>query len=188
MRKIFPALIAGVALAMATHAASAAGVSTEMPCSATSAGSVDLRIGHEQAEGFNCGTEYEFVFTIPGSTEDYLDMAFGGTSGDQYSVELKAAPPNGYDSGVSTYYGDTSTQWSPEIGPGTWNLYVTLSEVPLMEDPFSGFDLTNTPLDLPFPTSATPLPPTWTMMLLGLIGLGAVAYGRAKSATMLAAA
>jgi hypothetical protein len=185
MRKFFPALIAGVALAMATHPASA-GISIEMPCSATSDGTVDLSSGQEQSKSFICGSEYEFVFTIAPSTNEYLDMAFGGTSGDEYTAELKANP-GGYDV-TNTYDGGTSTQWNPELGPGTWNLYVTLSDVPVMADPFSGFEFSNTPLDLPFPTSATPLPSTWTVMLLGLIGLAAVAYGRKKTATPLAAA
>jgi hypothetical protein len=36
--------------------------------------------------------------------------------------------------------------------------------------------------------STTPLPPAWTMMLLGLAGLGFIAYRRQKQSSSLAAA
>ena len=36
--------------------------------------------------------------------------------------------------------------------------------------------------------SATPLPPSWTMMLIGLAGFGFVAYRRQKQNTAIAAA
>ncbi len=170
MNKTLGGLVAGVALAVAPGPARAT------PCTG---GGVNLSLGSEQVESFSSNGCYEFIFTIPAGSNEYLDMAFGGPSSDTYSVELKANP-GGYDN-IETFSGGTSTQWSPAIGPGTWNAYVTLSAV--AADPFGGFEISNSPLDLTISTSLTPtpLPSTWTMLIAGFLGLGFFVYCGSRS-------
>jgi len=78
-----------------------------------------------------------------------------------------------------------------DIAPGTydqnffWLPYAFASSAQLLISDASG-DVTTTSV---FPTtSATPLPSTWTMMLIGLAGLGFVGYRQSKKAALPAAA
>jgi hypothetical protein len=183
MCKNILALMAGVAIAMAACPAIAGTIGTT-PCSPGGAsGTVQLADnGSETIDSFNCGSEFEFSFTNSGSGNEYLDMAFGGTTSFQYEVEGKAAPPGSYDE-INYYSGGTSTFVG--YGPGTWDIYVSLIQVPLIVDPFGGFRLTDTGYDLPIPNGfATPLPSTWTMMLFGLVALGIVAYRQRRTAAL----
>jgi hypothetical protein len=184
MYKLYLALVAGVAIAIAASPANA--VSSSQSCSPGGAsGAIQLMDnGSEAVESFSCGSEYEFTFTNSPGTNTYLNMAFGGSPAYEYSVEGKAVG-GGYDE-TNYYYGGTST--SVGYGPGTWDVYVSLIDVPVAEDPFSGFDLTDSVSTIEIP-SGTPLPSTWTMLLIGFVGLGFFSYrGMKNRSTSLAAA
>ncbi len=170
MRKIFPALIAGVAIAMAAGPAGAS-----IACT-----SVSLTEGTEVIESFGPGTCYDFSFTGP----VWLDIAFGAASGDTWSVH-----------GTNTEGYNETTPYTPSTdvnvdygGGGTWTIYVSLIGA---ADPYGGFELTNLSLDLPIPTglTATPLPSTWMMLIAGFAGLGFFGYrGSKKSGIAVATA
>jgi hypothetical protein len=108
---------------------------------------------------------------------------------------ITADTPDGFTEGANELFGPYTSPTSfyiQEGGGGTWEVYVTLTAVPPpAADPYGGFELTayNSPLDLPIPTAATPLPSTWTMLIAGFVGLGFFAYrGTKKNPTALVAA
>jgi len=169
-----PLLAAGVMLIAGPELASASGVLIP-DVALTDQGPV-------QTETFSgVGSEYEFTFTVPAGSTNWLDMAFGGLSSEQFQVHGLALPCC-YDE-INYYSGDSSVSFG--YGPGNWAIYVTYLGVP---DPMGSFQLTDLSLDLPIPLAATPLPSTWTLMLIGLIGLGFAAYWRRKPEANFAAA
>jgi hypothetical protein len=137
--------------------------------------------------------------------ETIVDMSVGTTDTFDFSITsnqyfdisaLPASDSNDFFS-VSTYLNGISQQPFPfDIGSsggnflvtaGAWEVVVTLSQpvVAVSLDPPVGVEVTNQPEDL---AAVTPLPSTWTMMLMGLIGFGFVAYRRQKPGSNLAAA
>ncbi|MGO8973322.1 MAG: hypothetical protein ACLQNV_07315 [Steroidobacteraceae bacterium] len=174
MRKIFPALIAGVAIAMAAGPASA--TSTCPP-------PVTLTIGSEVSDSYAVGSCYDFSFMVPAGDTVALDFAFGAAAGDVFNVNVQYGPsaPNGYNE-TASYTPGTSDSWGANFNtPGPWDVYVTLTTG--AADPYGGVEITtNLDLSLPIPTrlTATPLPSTWTMLIAGFVGLGFFAYRGTK--------
>ena len=130
-------------------------------------------IGTEKVETFNVGTEYDLQFTI-GQTE-YLDMDLSSNS-DYFLL-------TGGFRQIVDYPGA-----SIRLGPGSYNIDVTLEAVLSQADPYGGFELTQTQIpldnllaDLPLP-SPTPLPPTLLMLLGGILLIGYVSYRGSKRA------
>ncbi len=118
------------------------------------------------------GTTYEYSFIVASGQTEYLDY---GLSGGTYGV----TECNGSACSSTSIAG---LDGSIAFGSGSWSVYVTLDSE---SDPFGGFELSDTPLDLPTPT---PLPSTWTMILIGLAGLGFVTYRQSKKAAFPATA
>jgi len=101
----------------------------------------------------------------PGSPNqlDFNGLSFiaGGNAFDLYYQSSSSGTPSGYDCGFAGYC---------LLGPGT--------------NGTSGLDNGGDPLaTISFsasPVAATPLPATWSMLLIGFIGLGFVAYRGTK--------
>jgi hypothetical protein len=148
-----------------------------------SASVVDVTLtvgGSEQTEDFtSISPEYEFSFTA--SSSDYLDAALGGASGDQWSINIQNSSAD-YN---HTYYYYDSPQ-SPNFylfdagGAGiyAYDVYVTLLSG---EDPYGGFEISNTPMTLLDPTP-TPIPATLPLLATGLGALALLAWHRKRKA------
>lgn len=170
MRKILPGLIAGFGMAFIAAGPAHATVTSCPPATL----SQSLTESSEITDSLNVGCTVDLGFTVPAGQTWFLDIAIGNTN-DYFIVQSQ---PNVYAPGEDTY------SYSAGINPVDYSVDVTLASN-VAADPYGGFDLTPT-FDLPlnnadFPGVYTPLPPTWTMLLAGLIGLGFCAYQRGKN-------
>ena len=130
-----------------------------------------ITVGQGTTHNFpSVGSTYAFTFTVPADSMQYLDVSLAGLPG---ANSLTAAFCSSQSCAFSPVTIGTSGGSIP-FGPGTWYVNFSLNGA---TDPLAGFELTNTPVTLPAPT---PLPTTWTMMLIGFAGLGLLGYRQSR--------
>lgn len=174
MRKGLFTLVAAAAVAMVAAPAMAIGVGT---CT-----SGDLTGSCPITEDFvSTSTTYTFTFEGPG----YLDISFF----DDSHAPIATGFTISINGNTFTEPKTTLSSYSFDYVGFESSFSVIVSDVTV--DPFADFQLTgNLPnnFDLLPDPSPTPLPSTWTMMIVGFAGLVFFAYRRKKGTPALAAA
>jgi hypothetical protein len=144
---------------------------------------ITLTDGVEVIETFSSQTpSYQFV--IQNAVTIGFSMAFGGT--DQYQIQFTPGPNSNLGSFLSTITrsGGTSTFINGAIaanaGFTSGSLNITVTDLTPSGSSLAGFEYSSiSGMTLPIPVAAAvPEPSTWAMMILGLAGLGFMAYRR----------